>query len=83
MEAPLLSRSAHGRGDAQVSFEEKMIFELSSGTSLSGTKEVTVETKMCICFHLLTILVDCDSKCADRKFMLSECLLSDDDGQCT
>lgn len=60
------------RGDTQVSFEEKMIFELSSGISLSGTKEVTVETKMCIYFHLLAILVDCDSECADRKFMLFE-----------
>ena len=49
------------RGDSQV------IFELSS-----GTEEVTVETKMCICFHLLAILVDCDSECADRKFMLFE-----------
>lgn len=59
-------------GDSQVSFEEKMIFELSSGISFSGTEEVTVETKMCICFHLLAILVDCDSECADRKFMLFE-----------
>lgn len=35
-------------------------------------REVTVEAKMCAYFHLLAILVDCDSECADRKFMLFE-----------
>lgn len=48
-----LQISPRRRGDSQVIFEEKVIFELSSGISLSGAEEVTVETKMCIYFHLL------------------------------
>lgn len=56
----------HGERILGQLWRETVSFELKSGISLAGAKEVTVGAKMHLCFHLLTILLDCDNTCADR-----------------
>lgn len=43
-----------------------MSFELMSGISLAGAKEVTSGTKMHICLQFSTVLLGCDNRCADK-----------------